>query len=921
MKNRSTNWIALLLLLVAVTLFDGQLITGRLPRNEDHWFSFIPAYAVGEGAWPPRWNPYVCAGMPLAANPQFSAWYPPRLIFCFVGALEIYGRYCFGHFVLAAVAMFVCLRAVGCRPPGAMIGGLSFACGSYIQGHLSNPGLLFSSVWLPLVVACSIRAFARSGLRWPIVLGLLLALVVFAGSPHNAFYAVLIVILIGVWGIIIGRVDENEKKGPARVPWGRTAGYLALAATIAAGVSAVQLIPTAELTRLSVRPSLSLSNLARDPLEWSWLDNLFVGSPSPSVTEYLDKSAYFGMSALPLLLLAVVVPQRRRREWFFAVLALVGVWIALGTQAGAFQLLSHLPIARQLSGPSRALVLFALGTSALVGIGADAFMRRDDWGKRRAFWLILCACAALAAVLFFASCWRASWRDVADIAVRAATPGDPSLFLAINAAVFVAMGALLVTAAHRRWLPKRWFPWAMALLLGLDLLHFRQRLALPTTERETLAAPETAAAVLRDTSRPFRVVGYEPTRLHPGDVNNLSACHLLMPNLAGLYGLQDIQGFDPLIPRDYVRLVEATAGRSPIDDPMRMLNVARLDPTLFRLLNVRYVVGDVCERLVAMRPLMDGTVYPIDLDEPTTLVGISLVTLLDRSAEIKDGTTAAIVAVHGNGTSRTRTLLVGVHTADWRAADERFPCSHGPAARQNIAWRAVVSSVGWVRVANYYTRFIFDEPILARRIEIRRVLPGVVLWVETVAALVPEPRGWEKVFERDRYRVYRNRDVLGGAWLVHRVRQVASEAEALALLASGEVDLAREAAVAQEVNLPGVSAREDAPADRIEFTRYEPDLIEVRTESARPGVLCFAEIFYPGWVAELDGNRAEILRVNFLLRGVFLPTAGNHRVTLRYAPRSLTVGKAISAATLLAALALLIADHRRRRTSPRSHSL
>ena len=922
MKPRTNDWISIAGLALAILVFDGRLLGNRLPRGEDHWLAFLPAYRIGEHGWPPRWNPYVCGGTPHAANPQYSAWYPPRWVFCFASAVAAYGPYCFSHFLLAALAMFFCLRGLGCGRLGATIGALSFACGSYIQGHLSNPGLLISSVWLPLVVACTFRAIERPQLRWPALLGLLLAIVVFAGSPHNMFYATLIVGLVAVWEMIVGPVCCDETNSPVRIRLGRPIGHLALAGAVALGLSAVQWIPTAEFARLSFRHSLSIGDLARDPLAWNWLDNLFVGSPAPWATEYLDKSTYFGLSALPLLLLAVVVPQQRRREWFFVFLALVGVWISLGTQAGAFQLFSHLPVARFLSGPSRALVLFALGTSALVGFGADIFLRHNDWHKqiqseirnlkskieRRFFQIVLTACAILAASLFLAKCWRMSWQDFVGIVVRATSPRDPSLFLAVNGAVFLALGVLLCSTGIllAKSLPKHGLGLAMALLLFLDLFHFRQRLPLPTAKREELAVPETAAAVVGDKASPFRVAGFEATRLNPGDTNDQSLREFLMPNLAALYGLQDIQGFDPLILADYVRLVEATAGRSPIDDPVRMLNIARPDSTLFRMLNVRYVMGDVRERAIAKWPRAQNGIHTIPLDRPTTLIGVSLVTLLDQAEDLADSAKVATVTAHGEGESRTAALLAGVQTADWRAADKRFPCHHRP-ARENMAW-TLTTPIGPVRVANYYAQVIFDRPIVARTIEIRPMLPGVVFSVATIAAVLPEPPEWEKIYERDRYRVYRNRASLGGAWLVHRVRRAGDETEARDLLTQGKVDLAREAVIVGQTLTDSLRVGADAAStspDRVEFVRYEADWIEVRTDSSQPAVLCFAEVFYPGWKAEVDGRPTGMMRVNSLLRGVALSTPGTHSVTLHFAPRSLTVGKMISAATFLVALALL----------------
>jgi len=44
---------------------------------------------------------------------------------------------------------------------------------------------------------------------------------------------------------------------------------------------------------------------------------------------------------------------------------------------------------------------------------------------------------------------------------------------------------------------------------------------------------------------PFRVTGYDPLRLHDTDFDDRHKFEFLMPNLATLYRLEDINGFDP----------------------------------------------------------------------------------------------------------------------------------------------------------------------------------------------------------------------------------------------------------------------------------------------------------------------------------------------------------------------------------------
>jgi hypothetical protein len=67
---------------------------------------------------------------------------------------------------------------------------------------------------------------------------------------------------------------------------------------------------------------------------------------------------------------------------------------------------------------------------------------------------------------------------------------------------------------------------------------------------------------------------------------------------------------------------------------------------------------------------------------------------------------------------------------------------------------------------------------------------------------------------------------------------------------------------------------------------WAPDRVEVEVDSAQPGVLVLHDAYYPGWVAEVDGEPVRLLRANVLFRAVEL-NEGRHHVVFRFAPFSL----------------------------------
>jgi uncharacterized membrane protein YfhO len=66
---------------------------------------------------------------------------------------------------------------------------------------------------------------------------------------------------------------------------------------------------------------------------------------------------------------------------------------------------------------------------------------------------------------------------------------------------------------------------------------------------------------------------------------------------------------------------------------------------------------------------------------------------------------------------------------------------------------------------------------------------------------------------------------------------------------------------------------------------WRPDRIEIDVDSLLGGMLVLHETYYPGWVAEIDGRAARILRADVLFRGVEVPP-GKRKVVFRFAPLS-----------------------------------
>ncbi len=91
----------------------------------------------------------------------------------------------------------------------------------------------------------------------------------------------------------------------------------------------------------------------------------------------------------------------------------------------------------------------------------------------------------------------------------------------------------------------------------------------------------------------------------------------------------------------------------------------------------------------------------------------------------------------------------------------------------------------------------------------------------------------------------------------------------------------------------------------------DDDTVVITLDDAPAGVLVSNDVYDVGWVAEVDGQPVEVVRVNALVRGVSIPT-GAREVTFRFAPRDGRATRALWALGWLLGLMALAAPIRRR---------
>lgn len=139
----------------------------------------------------------------------------------------------------------------------------------------------------------------------------------------------------------------------------------------------------------------------------------------------------------------------------------------------------------------------------------------------------------------------------------------------------------------------------------------------------------------------------------------------------------------------------------------------------------------------------------------------------------------------------------------------------------------------------------------------------------------------------------------GNGWFVDKLTYVTDANAEYAEV--GKIDVSHEAVADKKFEaVLGQTAANDSTASVV-LTKYEPNSLTYTVNSAKGGVVVFSEVYYPGWSATIDGQPAELGRVNYILRALNVK-AGKHEVVLEFHPSSISTTETIAYVALVALL-------------------
>lgn len=277
-------------------LFAGVLFGSGMFVYRDAEHYYYPLFQYVRSEWlsgrVPLWNPYENLGVPLAANPTASVFYPASVILLLpVGYSWAYKLYILAHVLWAVWAAYRLARHWQASHEAAGAAAITYAFGGSVLFQYANVVFLVGAAWLPLAVLAADRMLVERRMGWTVGLGAILAMMTLGGDPQTAYHAVLLAAMYAGW------LWWSEPPRSVSL-WERAGGrgwrvcvrsrlvLLVLAAGAGMVLAAVQVVPSIEFGRLSGRavsavprtiyevPSHLLSDKPFSRPEGHWTDGL-----------------------------------------------------------------------------------------------------------------------------------------------------------------------------------------------------------------------------------------------------------------------------------------------------------------------------------------------------------------------------------------------------------------------------------------------------------------------------------------------------------------------------------------------------------------------------------------------------------------------------------------------------------------------
>ncbi len=950
---------AVAVLAALVALFYSPLIfQGLILGDYDAFVYFYPlrqyaAESLLQGRFP-LWNPYLFLGSPFFANVQTAVLYPLNALFLYLPIPYAYTASLLGHLLLAGLAMYIfSRRTLGVSFLPALLAATSFTFSGFLLNQVGHINQLNVSVWLPLLLVAFDEAIRRRSLALAIATGLVGALQLLAGHTQEWYFSMVALGCLGLWRVMVpATIGVQALKEGRAIRRLRPLVYLTVAGVVEAGLTAVQLLPSFELSRESIRGGgMAYHEVVSFSLPPTTLLYTILSTyPSELFSEFVG---YVGVVPVVLAILAVIAWMARPVTAFMAFLTGLGLFMAMGQfnplYPRLFDLVPGLDLFRV---PARWLLVYTFGICGLAGLGAQLVhdlahrpaLNRRSWGEKAPRLLGFLGgnlvLGAAVFVFYFAYQWAMPQPRYEDIEVWVTLAALTLALVAMGSlgrrAGWVSLGLLLAVTSGELWLAGE----SSSLRHPIPYEAYRPERASTSALLQDAASTENPGRLLTFATDRYEVKETPDYKrdyawLHPDALIqfmvNVKLGEVLAANLPMEYGIEMVDGYDGgILPlRRFAELKSLLLPSSgiPADNQLRLHLLYAPPSHLLDLMNVRYILhGKIQDARIdnvyydRAFSLMVGHDERVRLQRMPDLnvTSVGVISSIEGARDQAQGTVAAVLRVTDSyGATYPIPLRLGYETGETPEQDDHS----GPAAHMKPL--LVPSWTPEEQSTEYFAKISLPNRNRIKEITVQNTLEGSRTRIRAIT-LIDDAGGdsyplvLSDQIDRQSFfdmKLYSRRDLLPRAYLVSRTA-VRDDSLALEMLRAPDLPLDQLAVLSPSATARAIYRAADVRYEPLEASirSYRPEEVVVDVRAGHDAYLVLSDVYYPGWKAFVDGVETPIERANYLFRGV-LVDEGSHTVVFRYEPQSFQAGLRISLASIafvLLALLILGADHWRR---------
>ncbi|MCG9479978.1 MAG: YfhO family protein [Actinomycetia bacterium] len=851
----------------------------------------------------PLWNPNSFCGYPFMTKIVGDMYNPLDFMFLIFPVTKAFGYSAAFHLFLAGIFMYAFARSLKVPIWGSLFAAIAFMFNANTILWLEFPTHLKGELWIPLIFLFIIKYFKEKKIIFSLLAGLFLGMQILTMSNQVIQFTVVALGLILVVNIIYDLFHKNY------IDIFKKIGATALAGAIGFLIGSCYLFPFYKEFINSQRAAQVRSGGGNLNFRYllALLNPNFFGSLTAGKfwlrgTNFIESVRYSGVITLILAGIAVFFRRGKNAIVFSSILVITVLINSVPLVYSAFN--TVVPFFDK-SGISRMLMLVPFSLAILAAMGISYLQKLQegkiagnlDLIRRRgaifslSFGILFIAIMILSANIFSTNI------DIGRIAEHPVIKLETFSFI-----LFLVLAIISTAIVVGIFIFKRFRKFLIILIVPLivaDLFTFGMNIN-TVSEENQIFFKTPAIEYIKSDKGVYRIVGITGGTLSP--------------NSPWVFNLQDIGGYDPIMPEDYSEFWANFQGPGYVR-PNGKVGADKMDKNFLALTNTRYIMsygyldnnGYFVENLDKMLNREEHSDVSVNIWNFNEYIIPTIVVPPDSNIKfnyhIGEGQKLSFYLtgypqdwgqISGDGV--VYSIFIEYGGKKEKIFQNYLNPIEVPGDRE---WK-----VETIDLSKYANRDVTISFTTSSKNSTDNDMPG---WgnPKIITAGGQGDKGLVLKYDREA-KIYRNYDSLPRAFLAGETKIYNDNNLILEqLVENHRLDLKNTVFLLDQGNEKIKSLNTSKKTGNAEIMKYSNNYVKINTESQTDNYLVLLDRYDDDWKVYVDGEQRNIIKANFLFRAVYVGK-GSHVVEFRYQPKWFKYSVLFSLAVLIAVLTAII---------------